>query len=94
MKKCMNHRKSVELARTFKALGHPVRLQLVCGLLESQCNVKHMTECLGIPQAAVSQQLAVLRGAGVVECERKGNTVCYRVTRPWLRALVRSALRT
>ena len=66
-----------------------MRLQIVTGLLNQECNVKHMTECLGVAQATVSQQLAVLRAAGAVSCERKGNQVCYRVTKPWLRQLVR-----
>ncbi|MCX6841147.1 MAG: metalloregulator ArsR/SmtB family transcription factor [candidate division WOR-3 bacterium] len=80
-------------ALAFKALGHPMRLQLVAGLLNQECNVKHMTECLGVAQATVSQQLAVLRAAGVVVHERKGNQVCYRVAKPWLRQLVRLVTR-
>ncbi len=89
MKSCMELEQARRLATTFKALGHPMRLQLVSGLLSEECNVKRMTECLGVAQATVSQQLAVLRAAGVVTHERKGNQVCYRVTRPWLRRLVR-----
>ncbi|MBN2465695.1 winged helix-turn-helix transcriptional regulator [candidate division WOR-3 bacterium] len=85
----MDRAQAGRMALTFKALGHPMRLQLVSGLLNRECNVKHMTECLGVAQATVSQQLAVLRAAGVVTNERKGNQVCYRVTRPWLRRLVR-----
>lgn len=91
MKSCMDQGKAENLAATFKALGHPMRLQLVTGLLDRECNVKHMTECLGVAQATVSQQLAVLRAAGVLTHERKGNQVCYRVARPWLRQLVRLA---
>ena len=89
MQSCIDRDEAERLAPAFKALGHPMRLQLVAGLMEQECNVKHMTECLGVAQATVSQQLAVLRAAGVVTYERKGNQVCYRVTRPWLRQLVR-----
>ncbi|MBM3330716.1 winged helix-turn-helix transcriptional regulator [candidate division WOR-3 bacterium] len=85
---CIDRDGAERLARTFKALGHPMRLQLVAGLMKQECNVKHMTECLGVAQATVSQQLAVLRAAEVVTYERKGNQVCYRVTSPWLRQLV------
>jgi DNA-binding transcriptional ArsR family regulator len=91
IKSCMDQGKAERLATTFKALGHPMRLQLVAGLLNRECNVKHMTECLGVAQATVSQQLAVLRAAGVLTHERKGNQVCYRVARPWLRQIVRLA---
>ncbi len=93
MKTCMDPARAERFALAFKALGHPMRLQLVSGLLSQECNVKHMTECLGVAQATVSQQLAVLRAAGVVTYERKGNQVCYRVTRPWLRQLVRLVAR-
>jgi DNA-binding transcriptional ArsR family regulator len=86
---CIDRAAAERFAQALKALGHPMRLQLVAGLMDQECNVKHMTECLGVAQATVSQQLAVLRAAGVVTHERKGNQVCYRVTRPWLRQLVR-----
>jgi ArsR family transcriptional regulator len=89
MRSCIDPASAQRFALAFKALGHPMRLQLVAGLMSQECNVKHMTECLGVAQATVSQQLAVLRAAGVVTHERKGNQVCYRVTRPWLRQLVR-----
>ena len=88
MKSCIDRADAERFAAAFKALGHPMRLQIVSGLLSQECNVKHMTECLGVAQATISQQLAVLRAAGVVEHERKGNQVCYRVARPWLRQLV------
>ncbi len=80
-------------ALVFKALGHPLRLQIVTGLLNQECNVKYMTERLGVAQATLSQQLAVLRAAGVLKHERKGNQVCYRVAKPWLRELVRLVTR-
>ena len=85
----MDWAEAARFALAFKALGHPMRLQLVAGMLNQECNVKNMTECLGVAQATVSQQLAVLRAAGVVTHERRGNQVCYRVAKPWLRQLVR-----
>jgi DNA-binding transcriptional ArsR family regulator len=93
MESCMDPAGAERFALAFKALGHPMRLQIVTGLLSQECNVKHMTECLGVAQATVSQQLAVLRAAGVVKHERKGNQVCYRVAKPWLRELVRLVTR-
>ncbi|MBM3303417.1 MAG: winged helix-turn-helix transcriptional regulator, partial [Deltaproteobacteria bacterium] len=42
-------------AEIFKALGHPIRLKIVYGLLRvGGCNVKNMQECLGLHQATVS----------------------------------------
>jgi ArsR family transcriptional regulator len=93
MESCIDPAGAERFALAFKALGHPLRLQIVTGLLSRECNVKHMTECLGVAQATVSQQLAVLRAAGVVKHERKGNQVCYRVARPCLEELVRLVMR-
>ena len=89
MESCIDAAGAERFALIFKALGHPLRLQIVAGLLNQECNVKHMTECLRVAQATLSQQLAVLRAAGVVTHERRGNQVCYRVAKPWLRQLVR-----
>jgi len=93
MKSCIDTKGAEQLSRVFKALGHPLRLRIVSGLIDRECNVKRMTSGLGVPQATVSQQLAVLRANGVVSCERKGNQVCYRVAKPWLRQVVRLVAR-
>ena len=85
----MDSGEAERLSRVFKALGHPLRLRIVSGLLDQECNVKKMTCGLGVPQATVSQQLAVLRACGVLACERKGNVVCYRVAQPWVRKVIR-----
>lgn len=51
----------------FKALGHPVRLKIVAGLLDSDgCNVNKIVAQLKIPQSTVSQHLAKLRIAGIL----------------------------
>lgn len=40
-------------AEILKALAHPVRLCIVKGLMNKQCNVSHMQECLELPQSTV-----------------------------------------
>jgi ArsR family transcriptional regulator len=61
-----------------KALAHPLRLKISLGLAEKgECHVTAMVDRLGVPQATVSNQLAVLRKAGVIRQERKGTQVCY-----------------
>jgi DNA-binding transcriptional ArsR family regulator len=51
-------------AEVLKILGHPLRLKIVAGLCTQECNVKHIWECLGLPQATVSQHLALLKKQG------------------------------
>jgi DNA-binding transcriptional ArsR family regulator len=64
-----------------KAMGHPVRLCIIKGLLETQgCNVTKMQDCLDIPQSTVSQHLAKLKSAGIITGERNGLEITYRVS--------------
>ena len=66
-------------AELMKLLAHPMRLQILDILRhESEC-VCHLTAVLGKPQPYVSQQLAVLRNAGLIDDEREGTNVFYRL---------------
>jgi len=62
-------------ADILKVLGHPVRLKIVAGLCTQECNVKHIWECLGLPQATVSQHLALLKNKGIIDGRREGAEV-------------------
>ncbi|TDO83313.1 ArsR family transcriptional regulator [Halanaerobium saccharolyticum] len=60
-------------AKLLKALAHPVRLVIVKGLMaEEGCNVSEMQECLNIPQSTLSQHLAKLREANILNSKRNG----------------------
>ncbi|HKJ05436.1 MAG TPA: metalloregulator ArsR/SmtB family transcription factor [Geopsychrobacteraceae bacterium] len=65
-----------------KVLGHPVRLKIVAGLMSQSCNVKKIWECLGLPQATVSQHLALLKNKNIISGRREGVEVFYQVTCP------------
>ncbi|HJV66185.1 MAG TPA: metalloregulator ArsR/SmtB family transcription factor [Geomonas sp.] len=75
-------------AEILKVLGHPIRLKIVAGLCTQECNVKHIWECLGLPQATVSQHLALLKNKGIIEGTRDGVEVHYAVVSPLVRRLV------
>jgi ArsR family transcriptional regulator len=75
----MNLSKYEALAARLKVLSHPVRLCIVHGIATKGCNVKQICESLGVPQPVISLHLSRLRAAGIVEGERQGNFVCYRV---------------
>jgi ArsR family transcriptional regulator len=66
-------------AEILKVLGHPVRLKIVAGLMSQTCNVKKIWECLQLPQATVSQHLALLKNKGIIEGRRDGVEVFYHV---------------
>lgn len=66
-------------AEILKVLGHPVRLKIVAGLMSQSCNVKKIWECLNLPQATVSQHLALLKNKNIIEGRRDGVEVFYQV---------------
>ncbi|HEY7745922.1 MAG TPA: metalloregulator ArsR/SmtB family transcription factor [Desulfuromonadales bacterium] len=75
-------------AEILKVLGHPVRLKIVAGLISQTCNVKKIWECLGLPQATVSQHLALLKNKGIIEGRREGVEVFYHVVSTEARQIV------
>jgi ArsR family transcriptional regulator len=76
-------------AEIFKALGHPIRLKIVYGLLKvGGCNVKNMQECLGLHQATVSQHLIHLKSRGIIASTRQGLEMVYSVTDGWAKCII------
>ncbi|HEY5672566.1 MAG TPA: metalloregulator ArsR/SmtB family transcription factor [Malonomonas sp.] len=71
-----------------KVLGHPIRLKIVAGLMSQSCNVKKIWECLGLPQATVSQHLALLKNKNIISGRREGVEVFYQVTSEEARRIV------
>ncbi len=67
-------------AKFLKALAHPLRLQIVHGLLKNGChNVGCMEATMGQSQSCISQHLMRLKAAGVVRASRSGNEVYYDI---------------
>lgn len=64
----------------FKVLTHPARLAILDILRDGEHCVCHMEAYLGFRQAYISQQLSVLREAGLVQDRRDGWNIFYRVT--------------
>lgn len=71
-----------------KVLAHPVRLSILDILRGGEQCVCHMEAVLNLRQAYISQQLMVLRRAGLVTMRREGWNVFYRVTRPEIYTVV------
>ncbi|MDD0823492.1 metalloregulator ArsR/SmtB family transcription factor [Mannheimia sp. AT1] len=71
--------KAGEASNFLKLLANPNRLAILCCLLEKECNVSELCQAIGIPQAATSNQLAILREAGVIVAEVKHRERVYRI---------------
>jgi DNA-binding transcriptional ArsR family regulator len=67
-------------ARIIKAMAHPARLLILDELSRNaeRC-VCELTEMVGSDMSTVSRHLAVLKGAGLVEDEKRGQMVFYRL---------------
>jgi len=72
----------------FKTLGHPARLAILDFLRDGEKSVNELQALLGADQSTVSQQLAKLRNAGIVEPRKKGTTVFYSVRDPMIFSLL------
>lgn len=73
---------AIDPARVFRALGHAARLQIAEALADGEHCVNDLRELVGSSWSTVSQHLAVLRHAGVVRSEKRGNQVVYQLALP------------
>src|SRR4051794_22328217 len=69
-------------ADVLKVIASPRRLEILHRLAEGPCEVGRIAEEIGASQPNVSQHLGVLRTAGLVEAERDGREVRYRLADP------------
>ncbi len=67
------------LVEQFKAIAHPLRLRILEALSGQERNVGEIEQATGIGQPALSQQLGVLRKAGLVETRKEAKLVFYRL---------------
>jgi ArsR family transcriptional regulator len=75
----------------FRALAHPVRIQILELLVSGERSVQELQEALGLEQPVVSQQLAVLRSNNIVVGRKEGVSVRYAVRDPLIGDLLDTA---
>lgn len=71
-------------AELFKALGHPARVRVLELLAEGERSVGDIQPLVGIESSHLSQQLGVLRRAGLVSTRKEGSSVIYAIRDPQL----------
>ena len=74
--------------RIFQALADPSRRAILESLTRGEAAVKELTARFAISQPAVSQHLAALREAGLVQGRREGRCVYYRVKPRGMKPLI------
>jgi ArsR family transcriptional regulator len=78
-------------AEFFRTLGHPARIRVLELLAEGDKAVHELRSAIGIEASSLSQQLAVLRLAGLVTQRRAGGEVIYSLALPAVRDLLAAA---
>ena len=71
---------ALALARSFKALGDPVRLRLlslIAARAGDEVCVCELTDDFDVKGPTISHHLKILREAGLIDCERRGTWVHY-----------------
>ena len=71
------HAHAGDAAQLLKTLGNEQRLLVLCNLLERPMTVGELNARMDLSQSALSQHLALLREAGLVETRREAQTIYY-----------------
>jgi len=77
-----------EQAQVFKLLTHPARIAILNLLRDGEHCVCHLEAYLGFRQSYISQQLAVMREAGIIQDRRDGWNIFYRAVNPKIYAVL------
>ena len=81
------------LIMIFHALSHPVRFSICKFLLTKPRSVSELCELLELKQYAVSQQLAILRSAEILDAERQSRYIIYSLKSDAVRRILRVSMR-
>jgi ArsR family transcriptional regulator len=65
--------------RSLKVIAHPVRLKILCVLINGESTVQTLEKYVGIAQATLSQHLSLLKDRGILTSTREGNFSVYRL---------------
>ena len=68
-----------QAAKLLKSMGHPSRLMVLCHLMNGECPVSSLNQEVPLSQSALSQHLASLRQAGLVDTRRESQMIYYRL---------------
>jgi ArsR family transcriptional regulator, arsenate/arsenite/antimonite-responsive transcriptional repressor len=69
-------------AMILKAMAHPTRLMIIEELSQKEHCVGELTEMVGHDTSTVSKHLSILKNAGIIGDEKRGQSVFYSLTMP------------
>ena len=77
-----------EASHLLKSLASPVRLKILCQMVDAERSVGEIAANIGIRDALASQHLSLLRREGVVSTRREAQTIYYRIEHDAARQLL------
>ncbi len=80
-------------ATLLKSMSHPGRLMILCHLASGECPVSVLNQAVPLSQSALSQHLAGLRKAGIVDTRREGQAIYYRLSSPAVSGILETLYR-
>ncbi len=80
-------------AEFFRTLAHPARIRVLEVLRDGEHSVSELVPAIGIEASHLSQQLAILRRANLVQTRKEGTSVLYSVGNPMIFELLDVARR-
>lgn len=80
--KTFDRSKYVYSTKVFKALAHPARLFIIEELLNGERCVCELAQMIGVKMPTMSRHLAILKEGGIVEEEKRGVQVFYKIKTP------------
>lgn len=76
-------------ARVLATISHPLRLLIICMLVEKECFVGELLEVLGTTKGNISQHLRLLETKGLISKRREGAHIFYAIKDPKIVELLR-----
>lgn len=89
----MNDTTVARLANIMKSFGHPIRLKIICLLVDGGQTVGQIHEQLSTSFANVSQHLQRLQNQGLVVADKQANFVRYSIASPNVTSIIRTLRR-
>ncbi len=90
MDKCKNEEQVNEYAKKLKVIGHPLRLKILVLIEGKSSCVGDLWQCLDSSQPSISQHLAILKDAQIVDSQVDGNKRIYKITDEYVKKIIQS----
>lgn len=81
-------RNAAKAEAMLKLLANAKRLMILCHLVKGEKAVGQLADLVGLSHSALSQHLAKMRGQGLVEADKQGQMVYYRISNPEVEAIL------